>query len=111
MKLRKQIKNRVVGVAMLAVVILSGFWSLNLTNSYATTQSFDFKQVDTDNPKNFCGYKLDSFSGSRVAFYARDRASIVIGFISTSDWGYNAHKLEYPSAAEGPEHSKEESVH
>lgn len=107
MKLRKQIKNRVMSVVMLAVVVLSGFWSFNLTNSYATTQSFDFKRVSSSNPNNFNGYKLDGFSGSRVTFYARDRASIVIGFISTSDWGYMAHELQYTDSREGPELSKE----
>lgn len=107
MKLRKQIKNRVVAVALLAVMILSGFWSLNLTNSYATTQSFDFKRSSSSNPNNFNGYKLDGFSGSRVTFYARDRASIVIGFISTSDWGYMAHELQYTDSREGSVLSKE----
>lgn len=107
MKLRKQIKNRVVVVALLAVMILSGFWSLNLTNSYASTQSFDFKRSSSSNSNNFFGYKLDGFSGSRVTFYARDRASIVIGFISTSDWGYMSHELQYTDSREGPVLSKE----
>lgn len=107
MKLRKQIKNRVMSVVMLAVVVLSGFWSFNLTNSYATTQSFDFKRASSSNPNNFNGYKLDGFSGSRVTFYARDRASIVIGFISTSDWEYMAHELQYTDSREGPVLSKE----
>lgn len=107
MKLRKQIKNRVVAVALLAVMILSGFWSLNLTNSYAATQSFDFKQSSLSNPNNFKGYKIDGFSGSRVTFYARDLMSIVIGFISTSDWGYIAHELQYTDSREGPVLSRE----
>lgn len=107
MKLRKQIKNRVVAVVMLAVMILSGFWSFDLINSYATTQSFDFKQSSLSNPNNFKGYKIDGFSGSRVTFYARDLTSIVIGFISTSDWGYIAHELQYTDSREGPVLSRE----
>lgn len=110
MKLRKQIKNRVMAVAMLAVVLLSGFWSIGITDTYALTQSSDFKQVRSNNPNSFQLFKLNGFSGSRVAFYNREYACFLIGFISNSSWDYTYSRLYYQENYNGePSLYKEDS--
>lgn len=110
MKLRKQIKNRVVAVVMLAVVLFSGFWSIGITDTYALTQSSDFKQVRSDNPNSFQLFKLHGFSGSRVAFYNREYACFLIGFISNSSWDYTYSRLYYQENYKGESYlDKEES--
>ena len=104
MKLRKQIKNRVVAVAMLAVVLLSGFWSLGVTNSYAIDKTnrpfldsvYTYGSVDVEN-RSYNLYNLSSFSGRTVSFYQKNDNDFmfVIGFISKDPSVFKCVETDY----------------
>lgn len=76
MKVGNKLLNRIVAVATLAVVLLGGFWSLGLSDSYAIVKenrpflngSYDFGYVDPSNI-TYELYKYQGLSGKIVTFY------------------------------------------
>lgn len=113
MKLRKQIKNRIVMVGMLAVMLFCGFWSLDFSVVYAdTVQPYDFRIDPLNNKNQYELYKLYSFSGQRFAVYNPDGEFFGIAFISTSEWDRQCTYLRYQAQyGGGYKLEKEDSSH
>lgn len=96
MKLRKQFKNRIVAVAMLAVVLICSVPVSYADVSNNPYQSYDLKVTSASNKYYYTLYKLnDSSISRRVSFYDADIARFCTAFISTSPWNYKCITLEY----------------
>lgn len=93
MKLRKQIKNRVVAVVMLAVVFIS-----NITVAFASESglpSYDVKYTDNRNSDNFELYRMNFSAIHRVTFINKKSDFIGFAYISKSPSDASCVYLKY----------------
>lgn len=111
MKLRKQIKNRVMAVAMLAVVLFGGLSFVKPETAYAATykdrdflhsESYEYGYVRYDNTEyNLCKFN-DSFNGQTVSFYRKTEnfTNFLIGFISDKKFDSTMTQTNYYASNE-----------
>lgn len=93
MKLRKQIKNRIVAVTMLAVVFIS-----NITVAFASESglpSYDVKYTDNGNSDKFELYRMNFSAIHRVAFINKESDFIGFAYISKSPSDASCVYLKY----------------
>lgn len=93
MKLRKQIKNRVVAVAMLVIVFIG-----NITTAFASESglpSYDVKYTDNGNSDIFELYRMNFSAIHRVAFINKESDFIGFAYISKSPSDASCVYLKY----------------
>ncbi len=116
MKLRKQIKNRIVAVAMLAVVLFGSLSFAKPETAYADgtldLPEYDFRYNDFTNEENFDLFKWDSSCiGDTVSFWNAEKQSFSTAIISTSPLKASYIEYEYRGKYGGGSELRSERVY